>query len=577
MTWIDLRKRYFLWLGLGAVLVPLVVLLGFQYGWLVELEEASAVARRAALDNYLEAVTSWTEVGYRKIGERVLNLPPWLFTEGRMEKARYYVKKGVGRGVDGIRDVFVVSFVEDSEQRGEILFYDPETATLESREWGPEVQAVYVATTPWATLAHKGGEVEGALSVDERDPRHRMLINPITDESSRVVAVAGAVLDLEYVQRHKLPHLIDKALPKYFSEGESDREFVVWVRDRNGQKVYSTCEGLAEPLTAKTVERRWRTDEEGGEVSEKPFPFVFTDWSVGIGSRQKTAGQWARSNFQLNIGLSGILGLVLLGGVMLALLGASKAMKLSQMKSDFVSNVSHELRTPLASIRVFGELLRLGKVASGERGGEKVREYGEYIETESRRLTQLINNLLDFSSIESGRKSYRFEATDLEEVITETLETFKVRLRQRGFRLIYEGPDEPLPPVVLDAGAIAQSLSNLVDNAVKYSNGNTEILVSVKRKRNTVVLSVQDWGVGIPRNEQEKIFERFHRVSTGLVHDVKGSGLGLAIVQHIVQAHGGKITVESRPGHGSTFSLHLPLDAQPERAGARGVLKEEPA
>jgi len=143
--------------------------------------------------------------------------------------------------------------------------------------------------------------------------------------------------------------------------------------------------------------------------------------------------------------------------------------------------------------------------------------------------------------------------------------------------LTYEGPDEPLPPVTIDAGAIAQSLSNLVDNAVKYSNGATEIQVSLRRERNTVVLSVQDWGVGIPRDEQEKIFERFHRVSTGLVHDVKGSGLGLAIVQHIVQAHGGKITVESRPGHGSVFSLHLPLNRQREPADAGRVLKERPA
>lgn len=586
MPWTDLRKRRFLGLGLGAVLIPLAMLLIFQYRWLVELEEASAVARRAALDNYLEAVTSWTEVGYRKVGERVLNLPTWLFTENLMHKAHHQVQKRMKTGAEEVRkmfrDVFVVSLVEGSPYTGKILFYDPDTGALEERSWSPEIQAVYVAMTPWKTLAHKGGEVEGALQMDERDPHHRILINPITDESSRVVGVVGAVLDLDYVRTEKLPRLIDKALPKYFSskyfsESGQDRKLVVWVRDRNGEVVYATCDDLAAPLTAETMGRRWRTRDKGGEVSEKTFPFVFTDWSVGIASRQVTAGQWARSNFELNVALSAVLGLVLLGGVVLALMAASKAMKLSQMKSDFVSNVSHELRTPLASIRVFGELLRLGKVKNGEQARDKVREYGEFIETESRRLTQLINNLLDFSSIESGRKSYRFEPTDLEEVITQTLETFGVRLRQRGFRLTFDGPDQPLPPVVLDSGAIAQSLSNLVDNAVKYSDGNREILVSLKREDGSVVLSVQDWGVGIPRDEQEKIFERFHRVSTGLVHDVKGSGLGLAIVQHIVQAHGGKITVESRFGHGSTFSLHLPLQEERHRAGARGVLKERPA
>jgi signal transduction histidine kinase len=229
------------------------------------------------------------------------------------------------------------------------------------------------------------------------------------------------------------------------------------------------------------------------------------------------------------------------------------------MKSDFVSNVSHELRTPLASIRVFGELLRLGRVDSTD----KVREYGDYIETESRRLTQLINNLLDFASIESGRKSYRFDCVDVREVVCETLKTFGVRLRQHGFRVAFDGDPGPLPPVRLDAGAIAQSLSNLLDNAVKYSHQteDKEIRVGLRREGDSIVISVQDHGVGIPRDEQKKIFDRFHRVGTSLVHDVKGSGLGLSIVRHIVEAHHGRVTVESRVGEGSTFSIHLPIEA----------------
>jgi signal transduction histidine kinase len=194
-------------------------------------------------------------------------------------------------------------------------------------------------------------------------------------------------------------------------------------------------------------------------------------------------------------------------------------------------------------------------------GPEKAREYGDYIETESRRLTQLINNILDFASIESGRKTYQFERCDVREVVCETLKTFGVRLRQNGFNVIVEGAVTPLPPARIDTGAIAQSISNLLDNAVKYSNGNRDITVSLKREDGFIVISVRDQGIGIPRDEQKKIFDRFHRVSTGLVHDVKGSGLGLSIVRHIVEAHRGKVTVESRPGEGSTFSIHLPVDS----------------
>jgi signal transduction histidine kinase len=240
----------------------------------------------------------------------------------------------------------------------------------------------------------------------------------------------------------------------------------------------------------------------------------------------------------------------------LALRAADRSLKLSQMKSDFVSNVSHELRTPLASIRVFAEFLKLGRAQSTER----VQEYGDYIEAESRRLSRLIDNILDFSRIESGRKTYHFAVTDLEEVVTSTVRTFQVRLKHSGFEVVLDKPETRLPPIEIDPEAIAQALNNLLDNAVKYSGQSRLIRVRLFRDGRYVVLSVMDKGIGIAPDEQNKIFERFHRVSTGLVHDVKGSGLGLSIVQHIIEAHGGRVHVESVPGQGSTFSIYLPAE-----------------
>jgi signal transduction histidine kinase len=225
------------------------------------------------------------------------------------------------------------------------------------------------------------------------------------------------------------------------------------------------------------------------------------------------------------------------------------------MKADFVSNVSHELRTPLASIRVFGEFLKLGRVK--EPG--KIREYGEYIETESRRLTQLINNILDFSKIESGQKTYHFESTDAEHVVLDTLKTFEVVLEQNGFSVKLERPDRRLPQVVIDPEAIAQAFINLLDNAVKYSGDSKEIEVRMAEKGDFVTISVVDHGIGIASEERDKVFEKFYRVGNALVHDVKGSGLGLSIVKHVVEAHGGKVTVESEIGRGSAFIINLPV------------------
>src|SRR5581483_4269749 len=222
--------------------------------------------------------------------------------------------------------------------------------------------------------------------------------------------------------------------------------------------------------------------------------------------------------------------LALIGAIFLAVQATARQMKLSQMKSDFVSNVSHELRTPLSSIRVFGEYMRLGRVEKPE----KIREYGEYIEAESRRLTQLIN------------------------IIRDILSAFEVPLRERGFTIRTEIA-APLPQVRLDRDSIAQALVNLLDNAVKYSGERKEIEVRAYVEDGALRIAVADHGIGIEPGEQKKIFEKFYRVGSGLVHDIKGSGLGLAIVSHIVKAHGGRVEVTSRPGDGATFTLIIPI------------------
>ena len=539
--------RQTLWIGFIAVLVPLLILLGMQYRWLVKLDHTSALAHQATLSNYLEAVASEVHYFYSGVAERGLNLPASVFTQNRLDKAALYFKK---KGIEGAKRLFVVNFSDEKE--GYPLFFDPSCSSLTLPSWSPEVRATYVAIAPWRILAHKGGVVEPVtFKIDERDPEYRILLYPITDEASKVLGLAGMILDESYFEQVVLPAAVAKSLPK-LSAGDRNIDPIVSAWDGKGRLAFMSDWSAKKKVARPDI--------------EKHLPFVFTDWTIGIASRHATTAQVARRNFLLNIALSVALALVLLGGLSLALRTAAREMKLSEMKSDFVSNVSHELRTPLASIRVFGELLRLGRVESPE----KAREYGEYIETESRRLTQLINNILDFSSIESGRKSYRFEQTDLEQVVSETLRTFGIRLRQSGFRISFQGPNEALPPVWIDSGAVAQSLCNLLDNAVKYSNGSEEIEAGLRREGSWVVVWVRDHGVGIPKDEQGKIFERFHRVSTGLVHDVKGSGLGLSIVQHIVQAHGGKVAVESRVGEGSTFSLYLPID--PPAAASAGVL-----
>ena len=522
-------KRRVLWIGVAAVLVPLTVLFGLQYWWLGDLERSSAIARGATLKNYLEAVAKEVDYYYWKISERALNPPAYVFEEDTIHKAGGFFKK---KDIHGAKRLFIVSF----KSKDSVWFFDPETTTMEIPEFSDETLAVWAAMSPWKLYYKKGSKFDTtALTVDQHDPSNRIIINPITDEKSMLVGLAGLIVDSEFFEKELLPKAIRMALPEF----DSEDGLMLCVRDGQGRQVLPSS-----PITNPKDDR----------VKHAPS-FVFTDWRLSLQGDFASPEKWARANFAYNITLSALLAAVLIAGIALTLRTALREMKLSAMKNEFVSNVSHELRTPLSSIRVFGEFMRRGRVTDQE----KVKEYGTYIETESRRLTQLINNILDFSRIESGRKVYQFEPADVEEVVAGTLNTFGVRLRNSSIELAYHGPDEPLPELILDANAIDRALSNLVDNAVKYSNGGDRIDISVEADDANVRISVRDRGIGIPRDEQQRIFERFHRVSTGLVHDVRGSGLGLSLVQHIMKAHGGRVTVDSKPGEGSTFTLHLPL------------------
>ena len=520
-----------LWAGVLAVLLPLSILLGLQYWWLTDLEHNSAIARKAALDNYLGAISKEVRYFYFKISERALNLPPEALGPKSIKKAGAFFKK---KEIVGAKRLFIVSYLT----RDSIYFYDPETHAMDVPDFSDETVAVWAAASPWAYLRKKGAKIDTTnLSVDQRDPDNLIILNPIVDDNWKLIGLAGLIVDQEFFEDEVLPKAIRVSLPTFEDKKE---ELVVVVRDGQNHQIL--------PVGEITNPKK--------DLVRRHFDFIFTDWTLGLQGEFAAPEKWARANFALNMTMSAVLAAVLLGGIALTVRTAMREMKLSAMKNEFVSNVSHELRTPLSSIRVFGEFMRRGRVT--DQG--KVREYGTYIETESRRLTQLINNILDFSRIESGRKVYTFEPADLEDILAGTLSTFTVRLRDKGFEVSYHGPDEPLPEIDVDANAIDRAVANLLDNAVKYSNGDRRILLELQRDGDEALISVTDHGIGIPRDELERIFERFHRVSTGLVHDVKGSGLGLSLVRHIVESHGGRVAVESEVGGGSTFTIHLPLD-----------------
>jgi signal transduction histidine kinase len=244
---------------------------------------------------------------------------------------------------------------------------------------------------------------------------------------------------------------------------------------------------------------------------------------------------------------------VMLGaGLLLVYNNVRRELHLSRLKSDFVANVSHELKTPLALIRLFAETLELGRVPTDD----KKRQYYQVINKESQRLAQLINNILDFSRIEAGRKEYRFAKTDVGRIVHDVVEAYRFQIEQQGFELEVHVADD-LPEILVDKEAVGQALLNLVNNAVKYSRDVKWMRIEARRDGERVLISVADKGIGVAKSEHLKIFEKFYRAEDSLVHETKGSGLGLSLVKHIMEAHGGAVMVDSAAGKGSTFTLVL--------------------
>ena len=297
--------------------------------------------------------------------------------------------------------------------------------------------------------------------------------------------------------------------------------------------------------------------------AERNFEYVFPDLTMAIKYQGTTVADIGARFRKYNYIVLGALALFMAGGVWLTYRNVSREMTLARLKSDFVANVSHELRTPLALIRLYAETLELGRLTAKE----KYQEYFRIIREESERLTALINNILDFSRIDAGRKEYEFQETNLAELVHSTLESYRFQIQQNGFGFEEQiSPD--IPPVNVDREAIARSLLNLVNNALKYSKDQKYIGVRLYRSNGSVNLEVRDRGIGIPANEQEKIFEKFYRCGDPLVHNVKGSGLGLSLVRHIARAHGGDVLVESAPDKGSKFTIALPLVGPPQVGNA---------
>ena len=369
--------------------------------------------------------------------------------------------------------------------------------------------------------------------------------------------LGGISFDPNYLKKTFFPEMFAELVARKMSEDSENRVAMV---------VYPTDYDGGQGVKWLAASSAWG---EGKPEVTRNLDDVLRGLALGIKFEGTTVEAIGRRFVQQSFLILAVLSLLMIGGVALTYRSVSKEMALARLKSDFVSNVSHELRTPLSLIQLYAETLELGRIQTQE----KKNEYYRIIRKESERLGRLINNILDFSRIEAGRKEYDMRETDIAELVRSTLDAYRYQIEKNGFEFEMS-VDSSIPPVRVDREAIARALVNLVNNALKYSADEKFLVVRLYRADGVVKLEVVDRGIGIARRDQSKIFEKFYRTCDPLVHNTKGSGLGLSLVRHITVAHGGQVEVESTPGKGSKFTLSLPLSGdtrQPANGAAHGA------
>ena len=463
---------------------------------------------------------------YRSLikGEWTLEKSEFEFFVGRVKSLVQELLASGPEGLDLVssREEFRDLGDEEAESRKRteslIVFEAGAAAVLKERVTASTVQA---GTGPlFVRLALETGDLPYLVSIRR----------PSGGTDLGTGRIWGIIIDASRLRQE----VLQPVLGALFPAGEA-----AWVvRGRDGTALLSSEKPATGPVTLRTN-----------------FAANFPDWTLEI---HQPPPRLIRAFLLSRRGLYSFVFLLIAGilgfGLVLTIRSVSHELELARLKSDFVSTVSHEFKSPLTSIRQLAEMLQSGRVPSEER---RQRYYDVLLE-QSERLALLTDNILSLAKIESGRAALKLEPTDIAALVTDVTASIRERVRHEGFTIGLDVAG-PLPPLAADRAALAQAVTNLIDNAVKYSGGSRKIDVRASSEGPAVLIAVRDFGVGIKKEDQERVFERFFRAGDALTRTVKGSGLGLALVKEIVEAHRGQVLVESEPGEGSLFTIRLPV------------------
>ncbi len=545
--------------GLAVVVAtPVAVLFYFQFQSIHDLASTSAVVLRQLSQETADAAANDVEDTLKRPHIGVLLGVPQARTDA-LDRAWMDPVFRQGLEQSPFVEAFYVWSAVSPQQANTMLVYNRDSLADDSTDLdrrfrdAPGVGAVILPRLQ-QLLEHKRAIVAFPATIGGRRKYVQIQLRFPSADRDRFSSFIALVVDAEAIRTVHLPAMMKARLATVQHLGGFP-QLDLSLRDAKGQVIFTSS-----------------PDDSDVFVDQRSFPLVFFDrelleyaapfevepetWTLQTGFGNRTIAAIAESSSRPQLALMAMLALVMAAGVFFVAGAAAREVRLAELKSNFVASVSHDLKTPLALIQLFAETLELGRVRTPERAAE----YYRIINGEAKKLTRLIENILDFSRMEAGLRPYRTAAADLGEVTRDVVARLQSQFEQGRFNVVTR-VEPGLPSVDIDTGAVQQAVENILANAMKYSREHRDIEVDVARAGPDVAVRVTDHGIGIAKRDLRLVFRKFYRVDSGLGGGPQGCGLGLAIVDHTMRGHGGAVSVESEPGRGSTFTLAFPIPA----------------
>jgi two-component system phosphate regulon sensor histidine kinase PhoR len=367
--------------------------------------------------------------------------------------------------------------------------------------------------------------------LDTVGTQRRIPVFFVLNEGTPTYQLGAIVIDL--------PEFLETTLGPRMQAVAQDKFVIAAFHNATDSLVYATAADV--------------TGTAGNDESLKRSFWLLPGHYLSISIVGATIGDLVRNRVVTNLVILALLLLILAFGTWFLYRNIKREMYLAQAKSEFVSNVSHEIRTPLSLISMYAETLEMNRVPE-----EKKREYHHVIASEAGRLSGIVNRILNFSRIQANKKTYQQKPIQLNDLVDSVLDSYIFHLKDKGFTYEIKKASD-LGLINGDPESITEAIMNLVDNGMKYSNERKHISIQTGTEGKYSYVEVKDEGIGIPKKYQTEIFDQFYRAPTGDLHATKGSGLGLTLVKKTMDAHRGKVKVESVLGRGSSFKLYFPI------------------